>query len=401
MSRTRPTLSRRGTFLVAALVVALALWASGAPSMVYPVYVSEWALSPVVITSIFAVYPVSLVIVLVIFGSISDYVGRRRMLLIGVAVIAAGILVFALASSVGWLFVGRVLQGIGVGLAMSPASATLVDFAGPGGARSASTVNTIAAASGLSLATIVGGALVEYAPLPAHLTFWVLFALAALLLIAVSFMPAHTRDESRGRWRPRAVSVPRGIRVPFTVGTLAIVAGFAMGALFLSLGSQIAKDLIHTRNAFIAGLVISVSALVMIGIAFVARSITPRLAIMAGGVSTAAGLLLVLPAAIFASLPVFVASSLLAGAGYGLLFSGGLSIISQNAPAHHRAGTLSASYLVSYTAQGLTAVGVGVSATALGLESALDLWAPLIAALCLVASGVAFAALRPKVALAQ
>lgn len=42
----------RGTFWVAASVLALCLWASGAPSVLYPSYATEWHLPAVVITSV-------------------------------------------------------------------------------------------------------------------------------------------------------------------------------------------------------------------------------------------------------------------------------------------------------------------------------------------------------------
>lgn len=389
-------LPSRRNFLTAAAVIVVALWASGAPAMVYPVYTAEWLLEPVVITAIFALYPISLVIVLVVFGGISDHIGRRVTLLIGVAIILAGVLLFALAPSVEWLFAGRVVQGIGVGLAISPAGAALVEFAPSGKTSTASSVNTAAAATGLALATIVGGALVQYAPLPSHLTFWVLAAVVVAVFVAVWFLPRGVAAQASGRWRPRPVVIPRGIRLVFAIGTLSITAGFAMGALLLSLGSQIAKDLIRTDNALLAGAVLSVSALVMIAVVFIARAFSPRTSIIAGGVATAIGMVLLVAAALSASIVVFLLASLVAGAGYGLLFLGGLSIINQYAPVHHRAGTLSAVYLIAYLAQGLTAVAVGSSATSIGLQPALDVWAPLIAAVCLLATVLALTFSRSR-----
>ncbi|MEP6478043.1 MAG: MFS transporter [Rhodoglobus sp.] len=386
----------RRSFLTAAAVIVVALWASGAPAMVYPVYTAEWLLQPIVITTIFALYPVSLVIVLVVFGGISDYIGRRATLLIGLAIILAGVLVFALAPGVEWLFIGRVLQGIGVGLAISPAGAALVEFNPNGKTSTASSVNTAAAATGLALATVVGGALVQYAPLPSHLTFWVLAVVVAVVFVAVWFLPRGVVAQAAGPWRPRPLLVPRGIRLVFAIGTLSITAGFAMGALFLSLGSQIAKDLIKTDNALLAGAVMSVSALVMIAIVFIARSFSARTSIIVGGVTTAVGMLLLVAAAMSASIVVFLLSSLVAGAGYGLLFLGGLTIVNQYAPVHHRAGTLSAVYLIAYLAQGLTAVAVGSSATTIGLQPALDLWSPLIAVVCVLATVLALTFSRSR-----
>jgi len=395
------TLSNRGSFWAAASVVALALWASGAPSMIYPVYTAEWHLTPAIVTTIFAVYPISLVVTLVIFGGISDYVGRRATLLAGVAFMAVGILLFAVAPGLPFLIAGRVFQGIGVGLAMSPASAAMVEFNPSGNAARASSLNTAATALGLSLATIVGGALVEYAPWPLHLNFWVLLVLSVGILSVVWFMPRSLPGTlAPGRWKPQRVGVARGLGTVFAVSSLSIAAGFSMGALLLSLGSQIAKDLIGTSNALVAGAVLSASAVVILIVAIIARRLEPRTSIIIGGLATAAGMGLLSVSAGLQSLPVFIAASAVAGTGYGLLFLGGLGLTNRHAPAHHRASTLSAVYLVAYFTQGVVAVSIGATATAAGLEPALDIWAPAIALICLAATTLAIVAGRPRVALA-
>src|SRR6187402_3097190 len=101
------TFGKRGTFWSASLVLALSLWASGAPSVLYPVYAAQWNLPPVVTTSVFGVYPLALLVVLLFFGSLSDTIGRRRAIHIGVALIAVSAAVFALAPNVGFLYLGR------------------------------------------------------------------------------------------------------------------------------------------------------------------------------------------------------------------------------------------------------------------------------------------------------
>jgi MFS family permease len=389
--------SNRTSFWTAAAVVALALWASGAPSMVYPVYVAEWGLTPAVITTIFAIYPISLVVTLVVFGSLSDYLGRRPVLIIGVSAIAVGILLFAIAPNVGWLFAGRVLQGIGVGFAMSPASAAMVEFNASGNSARASSINTAATATGLTLATLVGGFLVEYAPLPGHLAFWVLFAIALVVLVGVILMPRRVPGSIiDARWRPQRVGVPRSLVRVFIVSSIAIASGFAMGALLLSLGSQIAKDLIKTDNAFVAGAVLSISAVLIGTTAIVARRVEPRTSVLAGGIATAGGMGILVLSARFESLPLFIAASLVAGIGYGLLFLGGLGLTNRHAPTHHRASMLSAVYLAAYFTQGVVAVAIGLTATRIGLEPALDVWAPIIAAICLTATTLAITIGRPR-----
>ncbi len=392
-------LSARSSFVVAAAVLVLALWSSGAPAMVYPVWAARWGLSPLVTTSVFAVYPIALVVVLVVFGSLSDHLGRRALLVAGVAVTAAGALVLAIAPSVGWLFAGRVVQGVGVGLAISPASASLVEFSAGRTARArsarASAVNTAATALGTGVAILLGGALVQHAPWPSRLAFWVLFGVGALTLAAVWFLP-RGGVRAEGRWAPRPVRVPRGIRTAFAVGTTALVASFAMGAVFLSLGAQIAEDVIGTQDAFLAGAVISTWALIIIAAAGLARRLPPRTSTVVGGVASVVGLLLLLPAGSATSLGLFLASSLVSGTGYGLLFLGGLGLLNDHAPAQHRAGVLSAAYLTAYLGQGSTAVLVGLTATRAGLATAVEAWAPVIAALCAGAALLALVAARPR-----
>lgn len=374
----------RGSFWAAAAVVVLSLWASGAPAMVYPLYTAGWGLTPFVTTAIFAVYPVSLVVMLVVFGDLSDHIGRRITLLAGVGLIAVGSLVFASAGDVDGLFAGRILQGLGVGLAISPAGAALVEYSPRGGAARASVVNTAATALGTAIAILLGGALVQYAPWPTHLSFWVLFAVSVAVLCAVWPMPRRA-GAAPGRWRPRSPAVPRGIRFVFLIGTLSIVAAFAMGALFLSLGAQIANDLIGTDNTLVAAAVISVWAITVAVVSILARALPARISIVTGGAASLTGLLLLVVASAHSSVAVFLASAILSGAGYGLQFLGGLTLINLNAPMRQRAGTLAATYLAAYLVQGATAVSIGLSATLNGLESAVAVWAPSLGALSLLA----------------
>ena len=158
------TLSQRGSFWTAASVAGLALWASGAPTVVYPLYAHEWGLTPSTTTLIFAVYPLVLVPVLVLFGNLSDVIGRRATMLYGLAALGLGALAFGLAPDLAWVLVGRALMGVGVGLSLSPATAAMIEFSSPGQQARASSATTAATATGLALATLVGGALVQYAP---------------------------------------------------------------------------------------------------------------------------------------------------------------------------------------------------------------------------------------------
>jgi MFS family permease len=384
------SLGRRASFLVAAAVVAHTLWTSAAPAVTYPLYAARWHLTPTVTTGMFAVYPIAVVLTLLLFGNLSDRIGRRAAILAGVASSLVGVGLFAAAPGVAWLHAGRAFMGIGVGLSTSPATAALVEFGVPGQPARANVVATAATALGLGLATLLGGALIQYAPWPLHLNFIALFGVLAGVLAFAWFLPRPTALEAAAapRWRPGTLVVPRAIARVFATAATAVSAGYAVGALMLSLGSQIARDLIGSSNALVNGAVLALFALATGTTALFAKRLSGRLAIQLGGLTTTAALALLLLAASLHALLPFLLASALSGAGYSLLFLGGLTLINAHAPAHHRAGTLSAIYLIGYLLMGAIALALGVVATRWGLRLAIEIGVCGIALLALAAAAL-------------
>ena len=109
----------------------------------------------------------------------------------------------------------------------------------------------MAQAAGFAAALLVGGALTQYAPWPTRLTFWVLAALLALLFAAAWFLPRHTGGDAGGRWHPRMPSVPTDVRKAFVLASVAMMTAYTHGVLVLSLGGQVAHDLVGSPNAFV------------------------------------------------------------------------------------------------------------------------------------------------------
>lgn len=392
MTTLRPSTS----FWTAAFVVVLTQWGSAASSVTYPLYAARWSLTPLTTTTVFAVYPVALVIVLVLFGAISDYVGRRAALLYGVGLLAVGGLALALAPGVEWLYIGRIIQGAGVGLSLGAASASLVDFNTSSNPARASSINTLAQSIGLVAATVVGGALIQYAPLPLHLSFWLLLILIVGALALIRFMPRHDPYDSDGSlkyegnaWKPRPIGVPKGTRRIFLASAFAGFSGLGIGSIILSLDAQIAHDLIDTKSAFIQGLILAISSIFIGVVAYAFKRTPPRISIVVGGVAGAVAILLFVPAASLHSLQIYLIAQVFAGAALGFSLLGGIGLIHRYAPAHHRGMLISAFYLVAYIGQGLVSTLAGITATASSLEFTIDLFAPILAAIAIVSSIVA------------
>jgi MFS family permease len=372
MSQSPRTFGRNSSFWVAAAVVVHTLWTSAAPAMMYPLYAHQWQLTPTVTTLIFAVFPVFVVATLIALGDLSDYIGRRSAMLLGLSASLIGVLLFAVAPTVTWLLVGRAFMGVGVGLSAGPSAAAMVEFSAPGKAKLAGAITTAAQALGLAAALILGGGLIQYAPFPTRLSFWVLVVVLLATLAGVWHLPRHTKAESKKRWSLKLPQIHKPLRRTFLVSVSAVLSAYSVGATMLSLGSQIAHDLIGSSNALVNGAAISLFA-VLVGVTgIVAKRLDSRLSIIAGAGSSIISLLLLMLATATHALPVFLLSSAASGVGYSLLFMGGLNLINAHAPMHHRAGTLSALFLVAYLMQGVVAMLLGRAATAWGLDLAID-----------------------------
>ena len=393
---TSKSLGRRASFWTAAAVAALALWTSGAPSVSYPLYAAEWHLTPATTNAIFAVYPIVLVLVLIVLGDLSDHIGRRASIVLGLAAILVGVLLFAVAPNVAWVFVGRAFMGLGVGLSLSPASAAMVDFSRPGQVARASSITTAATATGLALATLVGGALVQYGPYPLHLDYWVLAVIVTGVLVLAWFLPRHVANESTAPWRLRGLTVPRGLRGTFATAVLAVGAAYALGSVVLAMGAQIAHQLVGSTNVLVTGALLSVSAIVIGVVAVVSRRLPARWLIASGTVASIIGLGLLTLSASLHSLPLFFAGMVLGGAGYSFNFLGGLTLVNAHAPATHRAGMLSSVLVIAYLMQGAAALVLGAIATSGGLAVALDVGSPAIGLVCVAALVLALAVKRPR-----
>jgi MFS family permease len=372
------------SFWVAAGVVAHTLWTSAAPAMTYPLFAAQWHLTHTVTTAIFAIYPIVVAAVLIGFGDVSDHVGRRTAILWGLAASLIGTLFFALAPDVLWLFAGRAFMGIGVGLTAGASTAAMVEFSSHGAAKRAATITTAAQALGSAAALLIGGALIQYAPLPTRLNFWVLFAVLAALFAAAWFLPRRGAGEVEGRWHPKIPFVPKHLRAAFAVAAMAVSCAYTHGVLILSLGGEVARDLVGSHNTLVNGAALSLFAIAAAVVGIGARRLRARTAMTAGAAASAAGMALLATAVARHQLPVFLAATAISGAGYSLLFFGGLETINSAAPAGHRGGVLSTIYLLAYVSLGAVSLLLGAVATAQGLGFAIDLGAGVIALFSLI-----------------
>jgi MFS family permease len=114
----RRTLSPRVAFYLQASMTTSFLAGSSAPTPLYRTYQAAWGFSPVTITFIFGIYAIAVLVALLVAGRLSDYIGRRPVLLVAALAQAATMALFATAGGVTSLLVARAAgpRGRGCGL---------------------------------------------------------------------------------------------------------------------------------------------------------------------------------------------------------------------------------------------------------------------------------------------
>jgi len=158
---------------------------------------------------------VLLVAMLLLSGGVfADRFGRKRVFLAGVAVFTVASVLCAVASSIGWLIIGRVVQGIGAA-ALSPASLALLAAAYPVPQERVKAIGLWAGFSGIGLAAgpLAGGILVDAFGWPA--IFLVNVPIGAVLLLA----GLRTLGESRNPAAP-AIDIPGTVLSVLGIGAL-------------------------------------------------------------------------------------------------------------------------------------------------------------------------------------
>ena len=363
-------------------IIAATLFASSVPTPLYDIYQTRWHFSPLILTAIYAVYALAALTALLLVGRMSDDLGRRPVLTIGLAGLIAASIAFAFADATVWLFVARALQGVATGVVLGTAGATLIDLHPPGDQPRAGLINGVASAFGLALGAACSATIVQSAPRPRLLPFVVETVVLLVLLGATRRLHEPMVASGRLRLRPSRPHVPPATRAAFAVAALAVLSSWSVAALLLSLGPQLAARLLATTSALPGGW----ATLAFAGSAGAAqmafRSLPARAATVGGSLLLASGMgvtvasLQGMPAAFFAGL---VAT----GAGFGVVFMGGLRALAAAAPTEDRATVMSAFYVVAYLSLSVPAVLAGLIVTPLGLTRTFRLFGLIVIALAL------------------
>jgi MFS family permease len=305
-----------------------------------------------------------------LLGPLGDRLSPRRVMRWGIAIAAAGSIALALATSTGWLILGRVAYGIA--LAVITGAGVAVATSGADKVR-AGLVSATVFILGTGMGPVLGGALTRYGPSPGLLPFGVDLVLLGIVFLGLGSVPDPEPAPPTDRGAPVTDGEPdmtRTVRRALVVAAVNGFLGWAVVGLFLGLISSVAERFLGLRDPLVAG---GLAGALLVCSTLTVPAVTrlgPRRSQLVGLVALAASLVVLAPGV--DSLVAVLVACVIAGLANGLLYSGATTIVATMAPPQRASGTAAAVYSAFFLGAGLPALLVGLLTTALPLDRALS-----------------------------
>ncbi|MEV5753765.1 MFS transporter [Actinoallomurus sp. NPDC052308] len=367
-------------FWIATLTILLIGGQTATPSPVYPLYAQMWHLSAFTTTVMFAAYALGMVCTLLTAGSVADHIGRRPVVVIAATVAIGSLVLFAVATGPLEVVFARLLQGVALALDLTALGAILLDLAPSRRPQLAATLNGAMPPAGLAFSALTSSVLVQYAPMPT-ITVYIVNAAATALMTALLFLAPERHARRPGllaSLRP-SIGIPRQARPAFVTVLGCLLASWALGGLYLSLGPSVVRSLFGLHNALSGGAAIAAVTGTGALTGLLLQRRTPSQTMTIGAVALVVGPILTIGAVLAPAAWLFYVSSVVGGVGFGAGFQGGLRLILASAPGDRRSGLLSSIYLVSYSAVAVPALIASLLVPHLGLTAVMIGYAVLVA----------------------
>ena len=184
----RPRASHGAGFWAVAYAFLVVMAYSAVPTPLYVIYQQQDGFSAFMITVIFGAYALGVAVSLFVVGHVSDWHGRRRVLIPALLLSIASAFVFLFWHGLAALLVGRVVSGFAVGAMTATATAWIGELHAAdrpdASQRRPQLVATAANLGGIGLGPLVSGVLAQWVGHPLTVPFIV--SIGALTIAVVT-----------------------------------------------------------------------------------------------------------------------------------------------------------------------------------------------------------------------
>lgn len=228
-------------------------------SSLFPLYGEHYRLSSLEITILFAVYAAILLPTVIIVGAKGSSWGLKRVLRYSIWISIASTLLFLGSYNFWMLYAARILEGIAYGAFTGTASAYLLKQTPYDKVSTAIKLSGVTLTIGFGLGPAISGLIVQYLHYqPLRLPYWFLLVMLLSSLVFLEILPKHEDPQAQKPAKAKiSLGVPDNIRSHFWsfIG-LPIFTVFTLNGIVLSLIPSFAKNVIHTANLSVSGLLI-------------------------------------------------------------------------------------------------------------------------------------------------
>ncbi|TCN41854.1 putative MFS family arabinose efflux permease [Kribbella orskensis] len=356
-SRRRPLLPA-GLALAGAAITFTSLYlAAGALTPLLVVYKEQWNFPASLLTVAFAVYAIGFLAAVLTVGSLSDHIGRRPVLIGALVVQVASNLLFLVASDIGWVIAGRIVQGVASGAATTAFTAALVELAPPSRKRLGMILGSVGLTGGLGFGSLLAGLAIQLTTAANTIIFVVLTVVTILGTVVVALSPESvTRSPGALRSLIPRIAFPPATRREFAAAAPVVAAVWMLAGLSGGIAPNMVRSVFHLNSGLLNGLAgfIAPATSAVIGLVF--ARVDSRRAMTIGIYASIIGAVGIISGVYAGSLAIMILGQAIAGVGFGASFTAALRLIFPLAAEHQRAGVVGGIYLVSYVALGLPIV---------------------------------------------
>ncbi len=377
--------SQRWAYPLLLVLSGVALGVSGIPAPLYGIYEANWHLSPLATTIVFAVYAVAALGAVLVSGRISDVVGRKPVLIGALIALLVGLAVFVVADNMAMLLLARSIHGAAVGSIVVAGAAALLDLKPDHGVRSGQ-LSGVAFNIGMTIAILGSALLAQYAPHPLRTPYAVVAVVCLVVGVGVLALREPHTARASGPIRIAKPAVPEQIRSDFWFSALGAMASWSVLGVLLSLYPSLAAQQTHIDNLVFGGAVVGTTAFAAASAQLAATRLPAKYSAIIGDIGMAVSLLLTIPVLLTHRWELVFVAAVLLGATFGLGFGGSLRHLSDVVPADRRGETMSAFYLLAYTAMAVPTLVAGWAATRWNLAAVFPWFAGAVASACLGAA---------------
>jgi MFS family permease len=373
----------RGFWAVAAAFATIQ-FGGAVPIPLYGLWREQFSFGNGTLTAIFAIYVLGTLLALLLLAPLSDQVGRRPLLLVALALTAAGTGLFLIANDVAILMAARFVSGLAAGITTATATAALHELQPEERAKFASLTATAVNTGGLGAGTLFAGVIGAYVPNPTKLVFWIYLAIVAAAFLGVITASETVQRPDRVSWRPRGLSVPKTRKGTFWLAGTAAFAVFSQLGLYSSLVPSFLAGSLHEHNLAIAGAVSAGIFLVATVTQLSFHQVSPSGAIEVGLVLLLIGLALIELGLWTGSLGVLLSGTFFGGLAVGFGLMGAAATANILASPERRGQVLATFFCCAYAGLSCPALGVGIATDSVSVTTATLVCAVAIGAISVV-----------------